>query len=442
MEDTNTDIKVYNGKINETSMFLHILSHNLIRCCNHRLYFYNKAEGRFEAIDIKNEWYYISRFFSDHIKLMVQPRTISELVYRLMNHPDIQQDIDDFNYRSDLINVKNGVLEYKTGKLLDKSPEYLFTYQLNVAFDPSVTIDSAPMFKRFCETSLDNDAEKIRLLLQIIGYLCTTLTEAKKCFILVGAPDSGKSLIIHLMEYIIGDEFVCNIQLENLSRRFSSAVLSSKFINICGELSARPLKNIETFKLIVGGDTLSGEFKGQPIFRFKNKCKLLYAGNVLPPIKNEDTSLAFINRLVLLCFSHSIPKEERIYGMADELKKEADVIFSLAIKELPKLIEENYQFAAPADSVNTLADYAFEQTSIDTFVENRCVLGSSHKIHAVDLYEAYIGFCRSNAVSPISRNLFSQKISSLPGVEGSRFRINGSASNRGFKGITLKKKFN
>lgn len=436
-QNSNPNIRIYDGRANETQMFKHILSHDLIRCCNQRLYYYNEYEGRYASVPRKKEWHYLSRFFSDKINTEIPGRCINELITRLMNNSDIQIDTDEFNSQTDLINVRNGVLDYKSGKLLAKSPKYLFNYMINASYNPHANINDAPMFKSFCNTSLDGCSDKIKLLLQIIGYLCSSLTEAKKCFILIGAPDSGKSLIIHLMEYLIGSEFTCNIQLENLSRRFSTAELSTKFLNICGELSARPLRNIETFKLIVGGDTLSGEFKGQPMFYFKNKCKLLYAGNVLPPIKNEDISLAFVNRLILLCFSHSIPKSERIYDMADKLKDEADTIFSLGINELSDLIETGYRFAIPDDSAKLLSDYAFEQTNIDSFIEHCCIIGSEYKIHTVELYKAYTDFCTANAVSPISQNLFSQKIASLPNAESSRFRINGGPPTRGFKGIGL-----
>lgn len=155
---------------------------------------------------------------------------------------------------------------------------------------------------------------------------------AKKCFVFLGAPNSGKSMMLHLIESIFGEELISNIQLENLSSRFSVGILSTKRLNVCAELSARPLKNIEMFKLIVGGDTLSGEYKGKDMFRFKNKCKLLYAENMFPPIKNEDITTAFIDRLTVLRFNCSIPKNKRINNLDKLLIKEIDSIFSEAIR--------------------------------------------------------------------------------------------------------------
>ena len=237
---------------------------------------------------------------------------------------------------------------------------------------------------------------------------------------------------------MIGDDYISSIQLENLGNRFSTAVLSGKRLNICGELSARPLKNIEIFKLVVGGDTLSGEFKGKDVFQFKNKCKLIYAGNILPPIKNEDISTAFVDRIALLIFPDSIKQEERIPDMMEKLKGEADSIFSAAIDKVDILIKNNYMFPKMEDADMMLADYSFQQTHIDNFIDECCIIKPEYRIHTVALYERYIEFCSANGVKSISQNLFSQKISSVKGVENKRFRSGNGESRRGFIGISVK----
>lgn len=433
------DKQVYHGKFDLTVLYEHILKQGLICCSNNSIYFYYHNEGRYILIEKQNEWHVLSYFFSRDICYAISPRQVDELIARIKNTASIQVDIDKFNFCNDLINVRNGVLNYKTKVLLPKSLEFLFTYQLNVEYIFNEKNIKAPYFFKFCETSLDNDEQKKLLLLQIIGYLCTPLMNAKKCFIFLGAPNSGKSLIIHLIEYMFGKELISNIQLENLGNRFSSGVLSLKRLNVCAELSAHPLKNIELFKLIVGGDTLSGEFKGRDVFQFKNKCKLLYAGNMLPPIKNEDISTAFVDRLTVLIFSHSIPREERIYNLDEKLKTEVDAIFTLSIQTIAGLIDNNFDFVMPKDSADLLSDYSFQQTNIDTFIYEWCEIREDVKIHSAELYNFYQRFCKENAIHPISQNLFSQKIGSITGVSNGRFRLNGGKPIRGFYGIALKK---
>lgn len=430
--------QIYEGPIVVSKMFEHLLRQKVIYCSRGRIYLYDEDEDRYILIEKHNEWHSISLFFSKDIRMHIPTDYISEILKRLKLCADIQVSVDDFNYRVNLMNVKNGALEYRTGKLLSKNRNYKFTYRLNVNYLADANIEDAPNFKKFCETSLQGDTQKIELLLQFIGYILSPLICAKKALVLLGEPNSGKSLILHLIEFIMGSEFISNISLENLNKRFKTAVLSTKLLNICGELSAKPLKDIEVFKMVVGGDTLSGEFKGKDEFEFKNKCKLLFAGNVLPPIKNEDISTAFVDRLAVLRFNYSIPEELRNYNLAQELESEVDIIFSLSIKALNRLIDNNFVFNVPEDTKNLLTGYSFQQTNIDVFIKDWCVIDGQLKIHSFTLYTAYKKFCEENTITPISQNLFSQKIASTCGVKNGKFRLCGSNPARGFYGISLK----
>ena len=430
--------QIYNGRFNLDAMYEHITDSGLIRCCNDSIYIYYKNEGRYIKIDKQNEWHVISRLFSEKIRKTILPKQVNELISRVKNTADIQIHIDEFNKYENMINIRSGVLEYETLRLYEKSPKYMFTYCLNVEYTVS---EKMPYFNYFCKTSLEGDEKKKELLLQIIGYLCTPLITAKKCFVFLGAPNSGKSMMLHLIESIFGEELISNIQLENLSGRFSAGILSTKRLNVCAELSARPLKNIEMFKLIVGGDTLSGEYKGKDVFRFKNKCKLLYAGNMLPPIKNEDITTAFIDRLTVLRFNCSIPKNKRINNLDELLIKEIDSIFSETIRTVSKLINNGCEFIEPNDTAELMKDYSFQQNNIDIFVDEWCDVGESLRVHSAVLYNAYKKFCTENAINAISQNLFSQKINTVKGVTNGRFRLNGGNPIRGFYGINIKEMY-
>lgn len=433
---------VYHGKANLEMLYLHALKQNLIRYVNQQLLFYIEKEGCNYFIDSKNEWNVISNLFSEKLCEKLDHNNTDYLTKRLKNTPSLQLDEEDLDHDLNVINTKGGVLNYKTLEIRDQYYRNdWFTYRINATFIPNAKITDAPYFQGFCKTSLDGDEEKIQLLLEILGYMCCPLLKAKKAFIFLGESDCGKSVILHVFEKMIGKEFICNIPLEKISNRFSTSTLSKKRVNLCAELAAKPLKDIETFKLIVGGDTISAEFKGKDIFEFDNRCKLLFASNVLPPIKSEDVSTAFVNRITLLRFPHAIPENEKNYDLAELMEEEIDIIFSLSVMALQKLIERKFKFTTPKDSAQLLADYAFQQTNIDVFVKEKCEIKDGNRIHSYALYDAYTKFCEENLVRPISANVFSSKIGSLPHVYNSRFRIYGGSSLRGFEGIALKEAY-
>lgn len=427
----------FDGRADVKEIVAFILRKNVFRCCNQQLYFYYRDYRYYIPIEKQNEWHVVSCFISDATQEKISHSKSDEIINKIKDNFKIQMTFNDFNRDIYCINLLNGVYDVAERKLYDEYEDECFNYFLNVNY---ISPDKRrmPNFEHFCKTSLGGDEAKKEFLLQMIGYCCTILMMAKKCFILLGPPNCGKSLILHLIEYMIGEDYISSIQLENLGNRFSTAVLSGKRLNICGELSARPLKNIEIFKLVVGGDTLSGEFKGKDVFQFKNKCKLIYAGNILPPIKNEDISTAFVDRIALLIFPDSIKQEERIPDMMERLKGEVDSIFSEAIDKVDILIKNNYIFPKMEDADMMLADYSFQQTHIDNFIDECCIIKPEYRIHTVALYERYIEFCSANGVNSISQNLFSQKISSVKGVENKRFRSGNGESRRGFIGISVK----
>ena len=56
---------------------------------------------------------------------------------------------------------------------------------------------------------------------------------------------------------------------------------------------------------------MCGEFKGKSPFYFTPTCKLLFAGNTLPETRDTDMTRSFVNRLCIVIFGVSIPKDKQ-----------------------------------------------------------------------------------------------------------------------------------
>jgi phage/plasmid-associated DNA primase len=67
----------------------------------------------------------------------------------------------------DLIAVQNGILNLRTGTLLDFDPSYYITRQLGIAFDSEA---ACPLFESFLETSFEADKDLISYVQGILGY--------------------------------------------------------------------------------------------------------------------------------------------------------------------------------------------------------------------------------------------------------------------------------
>lgn len=74
--------------------------------------------------------------------------------------------------------------------------------------------------------------------------------------------------------------------------------------------------------------------KGKDPFEFVFRGKLIFAGNVLPTSRDADVTNAFLERLTVLAFTQSVPKDKQDPDLLQKLLLEKDAIFSLAVKAL------------------------------------------------------------------------------------------------------------
>ncbi|MDB8789191.1 phage/plasmid primase, P4 family [Romboutsia sp. 1001216sp1] len=430
------DIKNKNKGLSLEYLYRYFINIDYFRIINGNLYIYDLKYVYLRYIPKHQEEVEINKLIEKEYRIYTHPTTIYNLIKKLKADPELQISYEELNRYKDLINCKNGVVDVRTGNLLPHSREYKFNYVINANYNIN-SQSNLYYFKDFVNTSLEGDNTKINLLLEILGYLVSGYTNAKKAFVFLGKPHSGKSMISRLIGYLVGENNVSNIPIHKLGERFLIAEYSTNKLNIGAEIGSTNMKNIETFKAIVGNDYLQAEYKGRDSFSFKSEIKLLFCGNQMPNISDSEVSDAFTDRLIFLIFDKTIPKEQIDYNLEERLKSEIDGIFTASIFALRELIRRNFKFTQPYDSNQFAEYYKNKQNHIQEFVLDRCVVGINQRIHTKDLYDEYIRFCLGNCIQPYSEVKFGDYIEANNGIKRARFRLNGN-NLRGFLGIGLK----
>ena len=383
---------------------------------------------------------FVERALASDARYLTQ-KDIGDIVQALLSDPRIQVEADKLNANPEMINCRSGILNWKTGHIWEHSPNQLFSYCVDAEYLSPDQRAGCPVFDQFCETSLNGDPEKRQQLLEVIGYVLSDAMDAKSAFFLHGAPDSGKSILLSFISALIDNRLIVNIPLHRLNDKFMSAELLSKKLNVAGEIKGSALRDISVFKSITGSDRICGEFKGKTPFYFTPRCKLLFAGNTLPETTDTDMTRSFVNRLCVVIFSVSIPKEKQDKKLLSKLFNERDEIFSLAVDALQALCERNYQFTQPADTRHFLNAYAETQSSVHAFIKDRCVVGEGGYVFSKDLCEAYREYCLLNGFDPVKGQAMQSMIATLPGVSRDRIRAEGK-NLRGFRGIQVQRERN
>lgn len=365
----------------------------------------------------------------------ISTNTVKEVVQRVRQLERFEISVDKLA-PDHLLRCKNGAVDLMTGKLeTDVTGEFLYCNSFD--YIPEATLRMAPEFERFCDTSLEKDKEKIRLLLQIIGYCISELQIVKVGFFLIGEANSGKSLILELVQSVVGDDYVTNIAFDKLGNRFNKSRLALSRVNICTELAGGKMKDIDFFKLVTAHERVTADNKGEAPFEFRVRTKLLTAGNVMPEIPEITGAEALLHRMIILRFNSSISPEKQDKMLLEKLLKEKDVIFSLAVNELVTLEKNGFSFAEPEDSKAFKAVIKDSVNSVEKFVEEMCILSPDGKVHLRDLWGEYLKYCDENGLEvKIKVTQFVQKILCFKGVTRGKFRLHSKPLS-GFRGIEM-----
>lgn len=336
--------------------------------------------------------------------------------------------------RKSYVAFKNGIVNIDDFTIHKHHPKFFFTSVLNAIY-PISSNPNGKYFEGFINQITDEDEVIYLRLQELFGYVISEIREVKILPFLLGPKDSGKSIILKILEHIIGKDFFTNLSLEQLNKQEYLSLLLGKKLNTCGEVSEISLTRLDTLKKLSGGDYVMGKQLYEDPVNFINSAVLLFAGNHLPKIKNIDQSNAFSQRLLVIPFDHPVAKNKQDKDLFEKLKKETSYIVEWSMIGLNRLVENNYQFTTSEELEMQLNDYSHKTNSIDSFISSRCILDDSARIHNSTLYPAYENYCYELDMTPKNYNYFNDHMQSLK-FKKSRFRILEDNRN-GYYGIRL-----
>lgn len=230
-----------------------------------------------------------------------RPAQSNNVLVSLKNRPPT---IDDNAIDTDHLNLPNGLLNWRTGELLDHDPEIMALSRIPVEWDPDAT---CPVVDAWLREMLPEDC--LELAYEIIGYALFNGNPLHKAVLLSGGGRNGKGTLQRLVEVLVGSENFVNVPPQELDEnRFAAASLFGKLLNTVGEIDGRNFKQTETFKKATGEDHLRAEHKYAQPFRFKCRALIMCSFNELP--RSNDTTAGFFSRWIVLPFNVKLAGRE------------------------------------------------------------------------------------------------------------------------------------
>jgi putative DNA primase/helicase len=297
----------------------------------------------------------------------------------------------EFDKDPNILNLKNGLLNIKTGEFTAHTDKYYSLVQLPIKYDPDA---DCPNIDKFFNEVLPCNQD-VQLAYEIFGYCLYKSYPIHKAVMLIGEGSNGKSTFLELLRQFLGSNNCASVPLQTLEYdKFAKASLYKKMANIFADLKSQSMSDTGTFKTLTGGDTITAENKFKNPFQFMNYAKLLFSANA-PPSSNDD-SLAFWRRWIILRFERTFTAgKDADPNIIEKLLPEIPGLLNKAIVALRRVLS-THTFSYNASIEEVTQTYKRASNSVNAFIAECCYFDYNAEIPRSELYEYYIQFCKLN----------------------------------------------
>ncbi|HTY35128.1 phage/plasmid primase, P4 family [Mycobacterium sp.] len=246
---------------------------------------------------------------------------ITAMIRLARGHPGILVGHEELDADPWLLNVVNGSIDLRTGKLRPHDPADLCTMQAPVVYDPNAT---APLWEECLQRWQPNDT--VLDYLQVRAGAGATGEPTETIDIDYGHGSNGKSKFHGAIQHVLGPYATVPHKSLLVAGRFEQhptvvADLFRKRLAVASETQADEALNDEAVKNLTGGDRLKGRRMREDAWEFWPTHSLIMFSNHKPTVRGRDEGIW--RRLRLVPWQVTIPEHERDEGLARKLQAEA-----------------------------------------------------------------------------------------------------------------------
>jgi len=332
------------------------------------------------------------------------------------------------------LNVGNGTLNLKTGRLRHHDPADLITKLAPVEYRPDADLSE---WLRFLSRVLPDPALGVYLQ-RATGYSLTGLATEEILFFICGPTAGGKSTFISAVGGALGDyaasaNFATFLAQRNKSgprpdivrlagKRFVSSVETEEGAQLAGGL----------LKWIIGQDQLCERTLYKTEVEFLPTFSLWLVSNFRPRAQDDDSALW--RRLMLLSFEMSIPENERDPTVKARLRDPTiggPAVLAWAVAGCLDWQEHGLQ--PPPAVLAATRQWRAENDPIIDWLSERATLNPLASTAFKDLNHDYRTWAEDGGLKPISGKKLAERLQAVGCQAGS-----GAGHVRIYTGIGLK----
>ena len=330
------------------------------------------------------------------------------------------------------LNVLNGTLDLRDGRLRPHTKIDLLTKQAPVAFSTSA---KAPRWAAFLNRVLP-DPDACGFLQRFLGYCLSGDVSERTFVVLHGGGRNGKSLLLRAVEETLGEYATTAAPALLMAKAQEGhptevADLFQVRLAVTSEIKKGRTFDEELVKRVTGNDVLKARRMREDFWGFAPTHKLAIATNHKPKVR--DTTDSFWDRLALIEFGERIRDKEVDPKLLDKLRKERSGILLWLLEGWRAYQKEG--LARPAVIQESTTGYRHEEDRIGQFFDAECIFVGEKTTLSKTLSDAAFAWCKERGYPPFNPVDLAQRLKER-GCSPDRF---GKFQARGWRGVGIEK---
>ena len=344
--------------------------------------------------------------------------------------PELHAQASDFDTDPWALNVRNGVVDLRSGELLEHSPERRFQLRTEAAFTRDA---SYARWLAFLERTQPDPLVR-DFLQRLVGYTITGETGEQVMALHHGSGANGKSVFLKVLGDVLGDysQVVPRSTLIVKSHEGIptdvARMVGRRFLQTSETAAGRRMDE-EVVKSITGGDTQVARHLYGREFEFTPQGTIHYATNHLPRLTDAES---IWRRMILVGWNVVIPPEEQDHSLASRIvQEEAEGVLAWAVQGCAQWRERG--LLVPESCRLALEEFREDSDLFGDFLRGQVVSAPGRWTPVADLYRVYQRWTFDTGTKPMAQNSFSVVLKER-GYTKERRRV-GSSRVNGFLGI-------
>jgi putative DNA primase/helicase len=370
------------------------------------------AEAAAEPDDAKR------KRIGDHARQSEDLRRLKAMVELAQSELGMSVKSNEIDADSWLMNVDNGTLDLRTGRLREHRQSDLMTRLAPVEFDPDAR---CPRFDAFMREIFSGDDALIRFVQRVHGCCLTGDITEQVLFVYYGRGANGKSTLLDTLSWIMGDyagQAPPSLVTSNRHQEHPTEIadLHGKRLVIASETETDAQFRLQLIKRLTGDSKLKARYMRRDYFEFDRTFKLVLMTNNKPVV--VENSEAVWRRLKLVPFSTTIPVDQRDARLLETLRAEGSGILSWCVRGCVDWQQQSglHQPAAVTEATNK---YRGEQDAVGAFIADCCIVDPALSEGSTKLFERFQIWARETGRREDNQTNFSLRLEDLGFTSGS-----------------------